>query len=200
MTNCLAPYSESQGIYKAYQSNGMLDSSIGFLIPVYENMPEYAEDSPNILDSDYEADNTKMYPDVSGSLYVRTGPSTSYEVLTTINKDSKVTRIRRGIQNGERWDKVVLENGMVGYVFQSYLKEVPQDTKEQIRQLIGNQMKILAKMFPTVKQIKELIPTNLKMEFYNEEGNLLQEDEKISSGSELVLKDENENEIYHYKF
>lgn len=65
MTNCLAPYSESQGIYKAYESNGMLDSSIGFLIPVYENMPEYAQDSPNIWDSDYEADNTKMYPNVT---------------------------------------------------------------------------------------------------------------------------------------
>ncbi len=138
MTNCLAPYSESQGIHKAYQSNGMLDSSIGFLIPVYDNMPEYAQESPNIVESDYEADNTKMYANVSGNLNVRTGPSTSYEVLTTINKNNIVTRIKRGIQNGERWDKILLDNGMVGYVFQSYLVEVPKAEIQKISLSIDN--------------------------------------------------------------
>lgn len=138
MTNCLAPYSESQGIHKAYQSNGMLDSSIGFVIPVYENMPEYAQDSPNIWDSDYEADNTKMYPEVTGNLNVRTGPATSYEILTTINRNDKVTRIRRGVQNGERWDKILLENGMVGYVFQSYLAEVKQPSIQKITLSVDN--------------------------------------------------------------
>lgn len=138
MTNCLAPYSESSGIHKAYSSNGMLDSSIRFIIPVYENMPKYMTESPNISESDYVADNTKMYADVTGTLNVRTGPSTSYEILTGIDRTKVVTRIKKGVQNGERWDKIELENGMVGYVFQSYLKEIPKPTITDIKLSIDN--------------------------------------------------------------
>lgn len=138
MTNCLAPYSESSSIYKAYSSNGMLNSSIGFIIPVYENMPQYATESPNIVASDYRADNTKVYADITGSLNVRSGPSTSYEILTTVNRNDVFTRIKVGVQNGERWDKVQLENGIIGYVFQSYLKEVPEPTISSIKLSIDN--------------------------------------------------------------
>lgn len=138
MTNCLAPYSESSGIHKAYSSNGMLDSSIRFIIPIYENMPRYMTESPNISEADYVVDNTKMYADVTGLLNVRTGPSTSYEVLTGIDRNKVVTRIKRGVQNGERWDKIELDNGMVGYVFQSYLKEVPKPTITNIKLSIDN--------------------------------------------------------------
>lgn len=138
MTNCLAPYSESSGIYKAYSSNGMLSSSIGFIIPVYENMPEYATESPNILESDYVADDKKMYANVTNTLNVRSGPSTSHEILTTITRNDTVTRIKRGVQNGERWDKIKLENGMVGYVFQSYLQEVPEISITDIKLSIDN--------------------------------------------------------------
>lgn len=138
MTNCLAPYSESSGIHKAYSSNGMLSSSIGFIIPVYENMPEYATESPNILESDYVADDKKMYANVTNSLNVRSGPSTSYEILTTITRNDTVTRIKRGVQSGERWDKIRLENGIVGYVFQSYLEEVPEISITSIKLSIDN--------------------------------------------------------------
>lgn len=138
MTNCLAPYSESSGIYKAYSSNGMLSSSIGFVIPVYENMPTYATENPNILVSDYDADNTKVYADITGTLNIRSGPSTSYEVITTVNRNDIFTRIKKGKQLGERWDKVELENGIVGYVFQSYLKEVPTPSVTKIKLSIDN--------------------------------------------------------------
>lgn len=138
MTNCLAPYSESSGIHKAYSSNGMLSSSIGFIIPVYENMPEYATESPNILESDYVADDKKMYANVTNTLNVRSGPSTSYETLTTITRNEIVTRIKRGVQAGERWDKIKLENGIVGYVFQSYLQEVPEVPITSIKLSVDN--------------------------------------------------------------
>lgn len=35
-----------------------------------------------------------------------------------------MTRIAKGRQSGELWDRVQLPNGMVGYVFQSYVEEV----------------------------------------------------------------------------
>lgn len=41
MTNIQAPSSEGRSTYNAYSKiNGLLDSSIEFLIPIYENMPE----------------------------------------------------------------------------------------------------------------------------------------------------------------
>ena len=131
MTNILAPYNESKGIYNAYQSNEMLNSSIGFVIPVFTGMPKYATESPNILGSDYQTDNTRVYADVTGTLNIRSGPGTSYEILTSINKNTKMNRIKKGIQQGEQWDKVELENGMVGYAFQVYLKEVPKEENEE---------------------------------------------------------------------
>jgi len=35
-----------------------------------------------------------------------------------------MTRLKRGVQSGERWDKVQLQNGMIGYAFQTYIMEV----------------------------------------------------------------------------
>lgn len=177
MTNCLAPYSESSGIYKAYSSNGMLSSSIGFVIPVYENMPQYATESPNILESDYVADNTKMYADISGNLNVRSGPSTSHEILTTVNRNDVLTRIKRGVQAGERWDKVELENGIVGYVFQSYLKEVPTPTITSIKLSIDNNV------------INKGSVNNIKIEI--EPADVTQEIKWTSSNDNILTVDNN---------
>lgn len=165
MTNCLAPYSESKSIYTAYQNNGMLDSSIGFVIPIYNNMPQYSTQSPSNPYSDYVDDNTKVYANVTGNLNVRSGPSTSYEILTTVTSSDKFTRIKKGIQNGERWDKVVLENGIVGYVFQSYLAEVPGVipvtdiviSKEEVNLLINDTIKLNAYVLPEDATDKEII-------------------------------------------
>ena len=130
MTNCLAPYSESKSIYNGYSSSGLLNSSIGFIIPVYENMPQYSTVSPNISASDYQSDNTKVYANVTTTLNLRSGPGTSYEVLASISANEQFTRIGQGIQNGERWDRIQLDNGMVGYVFQTYVAEVPDVPEE----------------------------------------------------------------------
>lgn len=142
MTNCLAPYSESSSIYKAYSSNSMLSSAIGFLIPVYENMPQYPADSPNIDLSQYISDDTNVYADVSTVLNVRSGPGTSYEIVTSINRNTKMTRIAKGNQDGERWDKVILDNGIIGYVFQNYIKEVPKAEITNIKLSIDNNILI----------------------------------------------------------
>lgn len=138
MTNCLAPYSESKSIYNGYNSSGMLNSSIGFIIPIYENMPNQPVSSPNINTNDYIADNTKVYANVTNTLNIRTGPGTSYEILTSIPANETFTRIGKGVQNGERWDKVLLNNGMIGYAFQTYVKEVPPPSITSIELSIEN--------------------------------------------------------------
>lgn len=138
MTNVLAPYSESKIIHSGYEKSGLLSNSMSFIIPVYNNMPESWTENPNILESDFTSDNTKVYADVSSVLNVRTGPSTSYELLTTVDKTVTMTRIAKGKQSGDLWDKVRLPNGMIGYVFHSYLKELPNTQIEQIKLSIDN--------------------------------------------------------------
>lgn len=128
MTNCLAPYNESYSIYKAYSNMGMMNSSIGFVIPVYNNMPEVPTSSPNISDYDYVDDGKKVYANVSTTLNIRSGPGTNYETIASVKRDDIMTRLKRGIQAGERWDKVRLENGMIGYAFQTYIVEAVEET------------------------------------------------------------------------
>ena len=138
MTNVLAPYSESKSIYQGYKNNGLIDSPMHFIIPIYNNMPEIATSNPNILESDYQTDNTTVYSNGS-KVNIRTGPSTSYEVITQVNQWDKMTRIGKGIQNREKWDKVKLENGIIGYIFQNYVTETaPIMPIEQIYLKIDN--------------------------------------------------------------
>ena len=155
MTNVLAPYNEARSIYKGYQKNGILDLQISFIIPIYNNMPDIQSESPNINLNNYVAENTKVYCNAT-NVNLRTGPSTSYEVITMLSKDAKMTRIAKSISNGERWDRVQLENGMVGYIFQTYVTEMPAYNKvtginldkEELYISIGENLKINAYIEP----------------------------------------------------
>lgn len=180
MTNVLAPYSESNIIYKGYANSNLLDLNINFIIPVYSNMPEIQEESPSINPSDYEEDNTKVYAKVETTLNVRSGPSTSYEKITSVSKNEIMTRIAKGKQSGELWDRVILENGMVGYVFQNYVEELPEIEVEEIKVSVDN----------PVIQKNEI--SKLNIEIYPKEA----EDQRvkyISSNEKIVKVDSNGN-------
>ena len=131
MTNVLAPYSESKSIYSGYQNSGLLETPISFIIPVYDNMTTIPTQSPSINSSDFTTDNTQVYCN-GNNVNIRTGPSTSYEIITTVNQQDRMTRIAKGKQAGERWDKVILENGIVGFIYQTYVTEVPPAQIEKI--------------------------------------------------------------------
>lgn len=155
MTNVLAPYSESKLIYNGYSNSNLLDTPMSFVIPIYNNMPELPCTSPSISASDFTSDNTKVYANVETTLNVRTGPGTSYEVLTSVKSGTQMTRIAKGKQKGELWDRVKLENGMVGYVFQTYLTEVPNVEVENIELTLdkstinrGEKIKLKTKILP----------------------------------------------------
>lgn len=159
MTNVLAPYSESSLIYKGYANTGILSNSMSFIIPVYSNMPAIPAQSPAVLDRDYTSDNTKVYADVNSTLNVRTEPTTSSELLTTVDRTVVMTRIAKGRQSGELWDRVQLPNGMVGYVFQNYIKEIPTKQIEKINLTIDNNK---IKKGETEKLHVEILPEEVK--------------------------------------
>ena len=200
MTNVLAPYSESKSIYKGYVNTGMLDNTMSFIIPVYNNMPETPVQNPNILESDFEQDNTKVYADVSNTLNIRTGPSTSYESLTTVNRSVVMTRIAKGKQTGELWDRVKLPNGIQGYAFQGYLKEVPEKQIEQIYASIenaiipkGESRKISIEILPEEAKEHEVVysSSNEEVATVDTQGNVL----GITSGSAMITIKARENNV-----
>ena len=191
MTNVLAPYSESNIIYKGYANSNLLDLNINFIIPVYNNMPEIQEESPAINPSDFEEDNTKVYANVQTTLNVRSGPSTSYEKITSVSKNEVMTRIAKGKQNGELWDRVILENGIVGYVFQNYVEEVPEIEVEEIRLSIDNPViqkneisKLNVEIYPldAVEQRVEYSSSNEKVVKVDDYGNVY----GVSSGKATI--------------
>ena len=180
MTNVLAPYSESNIIYKGYVNSNLLDTDMTFVIPIYNNMPELPCKRPSILDKDYVQDNTKVYADVTNTLNIRSGPSTTYETITTVTSKDIMTRIEKGVQNGELWDRVVLENGIIGYAFQSYLKELPAVQISQINLSLDK------------TTINKNETANLKIEILPEEA----KDQKItfsSSNPNIISVDQSGN-------
>ena len=200
MTNVLAPYSESKSIYNGYLNTGMLDDSLSFIIPVYQNMPEIPVQSPNIKEEDFIEDNTKVYADVSTTLNIRTGPSTSYESLTTINRDVIMTRIAKGKQSGELWDRVLLPNGMIGYAFQNYLKEVPNQQIEEIKLSIdhaqiekGKSQKIKVEILPAEAKDQEIVYTSSdpKIVTVDQSGNLF----GVKSGKATITVKAKANQV-----
>ena len=191
MTNVLAPYSEANIIYKGYANSNLLDLNINFIIPVYNNMPEIQEESPAINPSDFEEDNTKVYANVQTTLNVRSGPSTSYEKITSVSKNEVMIRIAKGKQSGELWDRVILENGIVGYVFQNYVEEVPEIEVEEIRLSIDNPViqkneisKLNVEIYPldAVEQRVEYSSSNEKVVKVDDYGNVY----GVSSGKATI--------------
>ena len=191
MTNVLAPYSEANIIYKGYINSNLIDTDMTFVIPIYNNMPELPCKRPSILDSDYVQDNTKVYADVTNTLNIRSGPATTYEIITTVTNKDIMTRIEKGIQNSELWDRVVLENGIVGYVFQNYLKEVPEVQINKINLSIDN---TTINKNETAKLQIEILPQEAKEQkitFSSSNPNIISVDENgnvfaITSGTATI--------------
>ena len=191
MTNVLAPYSESKLIYNGYANSNLLNSSMSFIIPIYNNMPELPCKSPAISDSDFTSDDTEVFANVETSLNIRTGPGTSYEVLTNVQGGEIMTRIEKGKQKGELWDRVKLKNGLVGYAFQSYLKKVPEQQVEKVELFLdkntinkGERIQLRAKISPDNATNKTLTysSSNTKVATVDSDGFIL----GVGSGSATI--------------
>lgn len=129
MANIIAPTNESYSTYNAYQKMGMLDSSLEFHVPVFENMPEYPTPYPGESEITYIDDNTRIcaYDVAPYKLYIRSGPGTDYSIVAKLDEGNEMTRIAKSVNT--QWDKVRLDNGIEGYVFRDYTKEVPKNVK-----------------------------------------------------------------------
>ena len=117
MTNVQDPNNQANMLYEAYSSNGFLNDSLTFIIPIYKNMPEY-----NKLPSN-ETGNLYYVSSDYTSVFLRNGPGgadSGYINLLALPKDSIVNVIKTGI-NG--WANVTY-NGINGYMSEDYLTKV----------------------------------------------------------------------------
>lgn len=199
MTNVLAPYNESKSIYNGYYKSGLLDTAMSFIIPVYNNMEDIPTQNPNINSNDFKSDNTKVYCNAT-NVNVRTGPSTLYEIITTIPYEYKMTRIGKGIQSGDKWDKVILENGIVGYIYQTYVTEEPAIQIEEIQVDIdnstlqkGENKKLQVNILPQEARNHQVLysSSNPKVATVDGSGNI----KAISSGDTIITVKSGENNV-----
>lgn len=199
MTNVLAPYSESKSIYNGYSKMGMLDNSLSFIIPIYNNMPDIMQESPSINQKDFVSDNTKVYS-TGNNVNIRTGPSTSYEIITKVNLNEKMTRIKKGKQSNDKWDKVILENGIIGYISSSYVDIYKQPEIEKIEInftdkviLKGGKKKLNIKIYPEEAKNNKVsyISSNPEIITVDDEGYM----QAIRSGKSKIIVKSNENNV-----
>ena len=179
MTNVLAPYSESKSIYNGYSKSNLLDLPINFVIPIYDNMPEIPVQSPSINQNDFYDDN-----------------KTTYSTAT----NDKMTRLRKGKQSGEKWDMVKLENGIIGYIYHSYVTENPPVQIENIELSIdnttinkGDTKKLNVKITPEEAKGLEVAYTssNPNVAIVDNDGNI----KGISSGEAVITVKAKDNNV-----
>jgi beta-N-acetylglucosaminidase len=186
MTNVLAPYNESKSIYTGYNRAGILDNNLSFIIPVFDNMPEYPTDSPSINLDNFSEDNKKVYCNAT-NVNIRTGPSASYEIITTVTKGDKMKRLKKG---NSGWDKVILENGIIGYIYQTYVTEESYEIDFGDLKVEGTEISGIYKN--TVLEIKQKIKTDFEIQIVNSQNKVLGDAEPVGTGSKILVKENGE--------
>lgn len=141
MQNIFAAQKEGYTTYLAYKGLQLLDNNYHFIIPVYENMPKALSAQPK------DELNEKMFINAT-NVIVRKNPGTTSARITTLAKNTELTRIQRNVQkvNDYDWDKVRLTNGTVGYIASQYLSEKPVEIiQEAAKKTNSNQTTKTAK-------------------------------------------------------
>ena len=102
-----------------------------------------------------------------------------------------MTRIAKGKQSGDLWDRVILQNGIVGYVFQNYVEEVPEIQVEEIRLSVDNSVINKNEISKVNVEIYPKEAENQKVEYISSNEDILKIDDYgniygISSGKATI--------------
>ena len=129
MQNVSAALTEGNTVRTSYETMGLLDSNLNFVIPVYYNMP---------LEGSYKADDISIVTEnvkVNGNdVIIRTGKGTSNSEIAKVKSGDVLLRIEMSGNKVEDhfWDKVVLPNGDKGYVAREYITKIDDVTNSDI--------------------------------------------------------------------
>ncbi len=119
MTNIQDPESQSKTLYNTYANNNMLNASLSFVIPVFNDMPSRCN-----LPSQIDQNNSSSYYITGTDVSFRSQPSTSSSKIGTFSKNEIVTVLDLNAKesDGYTWANVQRSNGTKGYVANCYLK------------------------------------------------------------------------------
>lgn len=120
MQNIMAPLNESKTMYNSYKELELLNGNLNFVIPLYKNM--------SVEISQYPKENTICTENVKvldTNINVRAGNSTSTASIARVNTGDILLRIEIAVnvKNGYYWDKVVLNNGTIGYIARDFIEK-----------------------------------------------------------------------------
>lgn len=125
MQNIEAAKSEGSSVKNSYANMGLLNSSINFVIPVFENMPTEASGVPG---SQFVVTQNVVLNGID--VAIRDGRGTSTNVITRVSTGESLIRIElaTSMVDGYYWDKVVLSNGTKGYIARTFINQVADIT------------------------------------------------------------------------
>lgn len=114
--NIMAAQNEGVTIRKTFEEINSIESAYTFVIPLYENMPQEtcAKPQKNVTVDTSNAEKVRV--NVNSSINLRATPAGS--VVSKLYADEIVYRLEKATekQNNTYWDKVMKEDGTIGYV------------------------------------------------------------------------------------
>lgn len=137
MTNIQDPSSQAKNLFNTYAKNNLLNSSLNFIIPVFNNMPE-SNNLPTTIDTTLP----NSYYLTGSDVRLRQAPTTSASILGTLKKNEVVTvlEFNVGTANNLQWAKVQLSNGNVGYIANKYLAPCNNGAGNKIAKIEGKNL------------------------------------------------------------
>lgn len=112
-------------------------------------------------------------------------------------------RIKKGVGTGDRWDMVRLENGIIGYISQNYVEEIPDVEIEKIEVSLKDSINNIIYKGETKTLDVKIYPEEAKeqrIEFISENPEIIRVDDKgnvtgIRSGKTKIRVKSKENNV-----
>ena len=118
MQNLMGACSEARTLRSMYANTNKIDSNFTFIIPVYEKAGSISVQPLN--SSETTPINVKVVAD--GGLNLRSEANTNSSVIKLVSNGEIILSVQRGVNSN--WQKVVLNDGTVGYMSGAYLQQV----------------------------------------------------------------------------
>ncbi len=108
--------------------------------------PDEVEDTQPPEETEPQEDEVQLFTDVNETVYatgtvnLRSGPSTAHDKVGSLNKSDSVTRVGIGTAEAEGWSRIQLSDGSLVYVSNKYLSTTkPAPQQQQTSKPSGGQ-------------------------------------------------------------
>jgi uncharacterized protein YgiM (DUF1202 family) len=99
--------------------------------------PDEVEDTQPPEETEPQEDEVQLFTDVNETVYatgtvnLRSGPSTAHDKVGSLNKSDSVTRVGIGTADAEGWSRIQLSDGSIVYVSNKYLSTTKPVVQQQ---------------------------------------------------------------------